>query len=68
MALQGNDAALVAAQLTVAWSNLAAANPGAGGLTPHELQGRIAAIYESFRSAVSETDIPSGGYDINKLV
>ncbi len=68
MAISKDTTAIVAAQLTVAWSNVYATKQGVGGLPEHELPGRIAQVYDQFRKAVAEVDISAPGYDIRKLI
>lgn len=52
MALREDTAALVAAQLTVAWAKMAA-KQGLEGVPDAELPGHVAAIYDGFRQKVS---------------
>lgn len=65
MAISDDTAALVAAQLTVAW----ATRTGVAKPDPaYPAEATVAAVYTRFREAVREVDIPQGGYDIGKLV
>lgn len=68
MAITKDTTAIVAAQLTVAWSNIYATKQGVGGLPEAELSGRVAQVYDQFRKAVAEVDISPPGYDIRKLI
>lgn len=52
MAIKDDTAALVAAQLTLAWAQ-AASKQGLSGVSDGELPGHVAAIYEAFRDKVS---------------
>ena len=52
MAIKEDTAALVAAQLTLAWAQ-AASKQGLAGVSDGELPGHVAAIYEGFRDKVS---------------
>ncbi len=68
MAISEDTTAIVAAQLTVAWSSLYATKQGVGGLPEAELPGRVAEVYDRFRKAVAEVDIAAPGFDMRKLL
>lgn len=52
MAIKEDTAAMVAAQLTLAWAQ-AASKQGLAGVSDGELPGHVAAIYEGFRDKVT---------------
>lgn len=55
MAISDDTAALVAAQLTVAW----AARAGVGKADPaHPFEGQVLAVYQRFKDCVTEVQIP----------
>ena len=62
-AISDDTAALVAAQLTVAW----ATRSGVGKPDPaHPFEGQVAGVYARFRDAIAERDIKPA-YDTTKL-
>lgn len=58
MAISEDTAAIVAAQLTVAWAQVYAQRTGASGLNPDNTAAKIVSQYDAFRQAVREKDIP----------
>ena len=57
MAISEDTAALVGAQLTVAWCQLEAQRQGTGGLSITQTQSKVLEAYLRFRDLASETNI-----------
>lgn len=68
MAISEDTAANVAAQLTVAWSNIFTAHSTIGWVPEDQMQACVAATYERFRAGLLDKRFGTDGYNLASLL